>query len=686
MTLQRNHKQFLLISFFACITASCASINQPNDTSDSQQGFAVPGSFLATKQTQRQPEVEPEVIAEQDKTFSEGRIASMATLQRGAPLLTQVPSFASDQPIKVAVNEMEVPQLAHYVFGELLQLSYVVSSEVERMRERVALNLQKDVSPSELFQISRQVLAGQGIEVYSKDNILYIGKRSGQVQNRSIGIGRELGDLPQSGDDIIQLVPFVYNSSRSITSIISKMTNVQAYPDNTNRLLVLEGNRADIERALQIVNMMDVPHARGRDIRMLSLVYLSPEDLITQIQALMMAEDIRIGEDIAMVPIARLNSVVVYASNRTLGDRVSMWARTLDVSTGGATERFYVYRPQYAKAADLVRSVRSLMQPVQSSDSDSGGSTVSNSPEQQRQGRGAGRQGGGTANIEGARITADETQNAVVIQASPSKYQEIIGLLQQLDRLPGQVAMQVIVAEVDLSSNTQTGIDWFYDSTKNADFSATAGLVATSGQFAFGAIGGDWRVALNMLATRTNVKVLSRPYLVVRDGESASINSGRQVPVLVESVSSDLNPDVSRNSIQYRSTGITLSVTPTINADGLVSLEISQETSNSEGSGQGELALAPVIISRSITTSVLAANGQTVVLGGLIQDNTSINDNKVPLFGSIPILGKLFQSKGDTSSRTELMVLITPRIIRETSELDEFGRKLAELYSFPVEP
>ena len=192
-------------------------------------------------------------------------------------------------------------------------------------------------------------------------------------------------------------------------------------------------------------------------------------------------------------------------------------------------------------------------------------------------------------------------------------------------------------------------------------------------------------MALNILSTRTNVRVLSRPYIVVRDGESATINSGRQVPVLVESVSSDNNLGVVRNTIQYRNTGINLSVTPVINADGLVSLEISQETSNAESAGQGELALAPIITSRSINTSVLALNGQTVILGGLIQDNLSVNDNKVPFFGSIPLLGKLFQSEGNEKSRTELMVMITPRIIRESNEMDEIGRKLAELMSFPIE-
>ena len=647
------------------------------EAKDSKKSFHIPPSFLAQEaQTVERVSTQAEQEKKEEQAFKEQRISSMATLQRGAPLLTQVPKFSNKQPIKVAINEMEVPQLAHYVFGELLKLSYVVSPEVDRMRDKVALNLQEEVSPAELFDITRQVLSGQSVDVHSKDNILYIGKRAGRVQDKAIGIGREIEDLPQSGDLIIQLVPFTYNSARSIVSILSKMTNVQAFPDNTNRLLVMEGNRPDIERALQIVNMMDVPHARGRDIRMLNLVYLSPEELITQIQALMMAEDIRVGEDIAMVPIARLNAVVVYASNRTLGDRVSMWAKTLDVSTGGESERFYVYRPQYAKAVDLVNGVQSLMQPATSQKKSSSSEDESGAAKKPSSNQ--------STSAAGARITADETQNAIIIQASPSKYQEIISLLQQLDRLPGQVAMQVVVAEVDLSSNDQTGIDWFYDSSRNADLLATAGLISTSGQLTLGAIKGDWRMALNLLATKTNVRVLSRPYLVVKDGESASINSGRQVPVLVESVSSDLNPEVSRNSIQYRTTGISLSVTPTINADGLVSLQISQESSNSEGAGQGDLALAPVIVSRSITTSVLATNGQTVVLGGLIQENNSFNDNKVPFLGSIPIIGKLFQSKGDNSSRTELMVMITPRIIKETSELDEFGRKLSELYSFPV--
>lgn len=658
----------------ALLTVSCASTDSSAHKKEMTDNFSVPGSFLKQEQKARESQqVQPEEKAD---VHQQTQLASMGSLKRGSPLLSQAPQFASDTPVKVAVNEMTVPQLAHYVFGELLALSYVIAPDVERMKEKVALSIKQDVSPAELFQISRQILAQQKVEVYTKDNILYVGKSSDRVVDRAIGIGREMEDLPDAGDDIIQLVPYVYNSSRSIISIVSKLTNAQAYPDQSNRLLVLEGKRADIERALQIVNMLDVPHAKGRDIRMLSLVYLSPEALIAQLQTLMAAEGINIGDDIALVSINRLNAVVVYSSNRTLGDRVSMWAKTLDVPTGGETERFYVYRPQYAKAEELMKSMQMVIQPLSTSAS-SDSTETSN-------GAAGGRRGTAGVSAPGIRINADEAQNALIINASPSKYQEVLALIEQLDRLPGQVAMQVVVAEVELTDNVSSGIDWFYSSNNNYSRSASLDLKSSTGSISFTGFNGDWRVVLQMLATKTNTRVLSRPYLVVRDGESASINSGEQVPIITEFRDSD-NTDSIRTSVQYRSTGVSLTVTPTINADGLVSLQIAQETSKSAPNTTSDIS-SPTITSRSISTNVLAANGQTVVLGGLIQENMEGNDSKVPLLGDIPLFGKLFQTNSNNFKRTELMVLITPRIISDTTELDEFSRKLTELYSFPVQP
>lgn len=666
--IQRS-KAPLVVIMSALLTASCASTQPTTRKQELVENFTIESSFLQSDKYKNLQQGKSEQQAEVKPEFSETRLSSLDMLQNGSPLLTQLPRFASNTPLKVAVDEMPIPQLAHYVFGELLSLSYVVAPEVERMQEKLALNIQQDITPSELFQLARQVLAQQKIDVHSKDNIVYVSRTANRVADRAIGIGRNIEDMPPAGDDLIQLVPFVYNSSRSIISIMTKLSNAKAYTDNQNRLLVIEGSRSDIERALQIVNMLDVPNAKGRDIRMLNLVYQSPDMLITQLKDLMQAEGINIGDDIALVPINRLNAVVVYSANKTLGDRVSMWARTLDVATGGEQERYYVYRPQFAKAKELTESLQRITMVSQNAGAAVSTAATGSVP---------------ASSSSNLRISADETQNAIIINSSPSKYQELLALIEQLDRLPGQVALQVIVAEVELTDNVSSGIDWFYSSANNFSKSASLDLRSSTGTISFSGFNGDWRVALQMLAQKTDIRVLSRPYLVMRDGETASINSGVQVPIITEFRDND-NSDTTRTSVQYRSTGINLSVTPQINADGIVSLNISTETSKSEPNNTSDIS-SPTISSRAITTQVLAGNGQTVVLGGLIKEDLTKSDSRVPILGDIPVLGNLFKTKGNNLSRTELMVLITPRIIRDTTELDELGKKLTELYSFPVQP
>ncbi|MDP5143104.1 hypothetical protein ORJ00_10145 [Rheinheimera baltica] len=659
-------KKTLVLACSAVLMAGCASTPDEKDK-PLKASVDVPKSFLqkeTSKTAQNQYEFEEKAAAE---TGTE-QIQSMAQLKNGSPLLLEAPKFASEQPMKIAVNEMELPQLAHYVFGELLKLDYILSADVERMRDRVALNIQSDITPQRLYSLTTELLAKQNVEVYSKDNIVFVNKQSNASANRSVGIGRRLADMPAMGDDIIQLVPYTFNSARSIMQITNKLSKATVTPDNSNRLLLVEGSRADVERVLQVVDMMDVPHARGRDIRLITMTYLSPDEMLEEINKLMGAEGINTTEDVLLVPLGRLNAVVVYAANPTLGNRVSMWAKKLDVATGGENERYFVYRPDYVKAADLAKSISML---------GSGGAGESSLPAGAPTSRGSGAQD------KKFSMSADEKQNAIIVHATPSKFQEVLALLKQLDRLPGQIALQVVIVDVTLEENEKRGIDWTYNSNANAARSATGNLTSGTGLMAFNAISGDWTMNFNLQDSQKKTNLLARPYLVVRDGESATINAGDQIPIITQTSSNDTNPDVIRNQVQYRSTGISLSVTPTINADGLISLEISTESSKSDVNSLSNIS-SPIITTRSVSTSILAGSGQTVVLGGLINENIDDNENSVPLLGKIPLLRHLFTSKSKGNNRQELMILITPRIISESSELDELGTKLSEMFSFPV--
>ena len=356
--------------------------------------------------------------------------------------------------------------------------------------------------------------------------------------------------------------------------------------------------------------------------------------------------------------------------------------RLLDVSTGGDKERYFVYRPQYAKAEDMVKNLNRLIGNGFSQQS-APATNATNAAQGQTTGANSDSQGSGGQSSGSSSLTVDKNQNAIIVKTTPAKYQEMLSLFSQLDKLPGQVSLQVVIAEVELSDNVKTGIDWFYDSTKNYEASGSGSLSSSGGLLSFTGFKGDWQMALSVMAKKTDMRVLSQPYLVVRDGESSSINSGKQVPIITQT-STNTDSDNVTNQVQYRSTGVSLTVTPTINADGIISLEISQETSKSEPTEGFEVA-TPTIISQTLATKVLAADGRTVILGGLIKDDISNGSNKVPLLGDIPGVGRLFRTDAENTSRSELMILITPRIIRDTKELEEFGEKLSEAYSFPVE-
>ena len=175
------------------------------------------------------------------------------------------------------------------------------------------------------------------------------------------------------------------------------------------------------------------------------------------------------------------------------------------------------------------------------------------------------------------------------------------------------------------------------------------------------------------------MNVLSRPSLAVRDGVAASITVGNSIPIVGDIITDPVNG--SRTSVEYLQTGIDLQVTPTVNAQGVVLMEITQSISNQASSSGAEGN--PIIFERSLQTEVIAGNGQTIMLGGLISENSTLSDRRVPFFSSIPIFGRLFDGTDNNTNKTELVVLVTPRIVDSTAEWEsiysEFKQGMSEL-------
>jgi len=284
------------------------------------------------------------------------------------------------------------------------------------------------------------------------------------------------------------------------------------------------------------------------------------------------------------------------------------------------------------------------------------------------------------------RIIADEKKNALVILATSAEYRMIEATLKRLDITPLQVLIEVTIAEVGLIDDLRYGLQWFFQSGDvSATFSSLAsGAVASAFPgFSFVFAGSDARVVLNALTEITDVQVISSPQLMVLDNQSARLQVGDQVPIATQSSVTVNDPDAPIvNSIQFRDTGVILEVTPRVNAGGLVVLDVLQEVSDVVETTTSDID-SPTIQQRFIESTVAVQSGDTVALGGLIRDRHEESVSGLPLLSEIPVLGNLFKTTEEIERRTELLVLITPRVVRNRSEAldvtEELRRRLSTL-------
>jgi general secretion pathway protein D len=286
------------------------------------------------------------------------------------------------------------------------------------------------------------------------------------------------------------------------------------------------------------------------------------------------------------------------------------------------------------------------------------------------------------------RIIADDTTNALVIRATPREYEKIREALDELDILPLQVLIEATIAEVTLTDELRYGVEWFF---RSGDFefsftpSATALLPVGGFQGIFDS-GNDVRLVLQALDAITDVNVVSSPQLMVLDNQTARIQVGDQVPISVQSATSVIDPDSPVvNSIEYRDTGVILLVTPRVNQSGLVIMEIQQEISNVVDAPTTTISeeASPTINQRQINSTVAILSGETVALGGLIQDQRERAQSGIPFLSRLPIVGALFRTRANNVTRTELLVLITPSVVenpaRARAVTDELRRRLRSL-------
>lgn len=287
------------------------------------------------------------------------------------------------------------------------------------------------------------------------------------------------------------------------------------------------------------------------------------------------------------------------------------------------------------------------------------------------------------------RVTPDERNNKLLIKASERNYKKILQILRRIDQPPLQVLINATLAEVTLNDNLQYGVQFFLQKNRGKagaiGFSTSDALAiapVTPGlNLIAGSLGSDPRVVLDALAKETAVRIVSSPSVVVLHNQQATLEVGDQVPIITRAAQSVINPDSPTvNEIQFKNTGVILNVTPRINSNGLVTMEVQQEVSavqNPSGQSGGSTSLTPTISQRRVTSTIAVQSGQMVVLGGLIREEVSRNKTGIPLINKIPYLGDVLGGETDKSrARTELIVFIRPTVIRNPGDASDVAEAL----------
>ncbi|MDR3014123.1 MAG: type II secretion system secretin GspD [Delftia acidovorans] len=303
---------------------------------------------------------------------------------------------------------------------------------------------------------------------------------------------------------------------------------------------------------------------------------------------------------------------------------------------------------------------------------------------QQRLGQtGVGGQGGGTASIGNIRVMADELNNSVLVWGTPAEFERIEVTLKKLDLPPTQVLIEASIVEVTLNDGLQFGLQWAFSgdvgnkgyggngtllNTDKATSSTLGEAIGMGFNYTLRNSATNIRATLNALSTKTNVKVVASPTLMVLDNHTAAIAVGTQQPYRSgETTTSATVGSTTTNSYQYKDTGVNLQVTPSVNAGNLVTMTVNQQVT--DVGSEDTITKQTSFLQRQLSSRVSVRSGESIVMGGLIQETNTNSRNGVPFLHDLPVVGNLFGSTSNSGRRTELLVIITPRVVRSDVDI-----------------
>ncbi|WP_432471301.1 type II secretion system secretin GspD [Amphritea sp. HPY] len=625
-----------------------------------------------------------------------GRFMSLEPLNR--PEVTE----SEEGDITLNFQEAEIAEVVKTILGDILQQNFSID---ERVRGTAYIQTSSPIPRKSLIPILEHLLQINGAALV-KMHDFYEVVPADSVPASKLRITSKLS--ADKGYQVL-IVPLQYISAKEMAKILEPIKPRQGLieADEHRNLITLAGTQEELINLNQTIKVFDIDQLVGMSVGLFRLKSVAPDVLVDELEAIFGdSADGPLAGVVRYMPIERLNALLVMTSQKKYLRDARVWIERLDRAETSSGLGLYVYYVQNGKSENLADMLTQLFEGQRRSDlgrdnrraraelvvAATGEDTESAPPTIARS-----SDAPADLNVGEVSIIADEENNALLILASPGDYEKVLGALGKLDVLPLQVLVEATIVEVTLVDELQYGLQWFFKNRLDGGSktgrgtlgnSFNGGSITAPGAYSpsasyeiFDAVG--TRLLLTALASDSKLNVISSPSLMVLDNHTATIRVGDQVPVRTSettntsSATTDDDGNVGSNvtsTIQFKDTGVLLEVTPRVNAGGMVVLDITQEVNDVAETATSGID-SPTITQRKIDTSVAVQSGETLVLGGLIEDSDTRSNEGVPGARHIPLLGWLFSSDSKTKSRTELVVLITPTAVTDRAEARDVTRE-----------
>lgn len=605
---------------------------------------------------------------------------------RGVEASTRKPVEIGEGGATISLNfvDVELQEFVRVMFDEILKETVVVDPS---LKGRITIRTSGPVTRTAALDLIRQSLQASGASLSQSGTAYRVTARNDQRGARRLG-------------ESIRIVPVNYIEAEEAKLALAAFTQtgVEIGASKSGRYLTIAGPPPDLDNMEQALATLDVDQMKGMSMALLPLREAGAAAVANELTQVFAKEG---GESRSFrsMPVARMNAVLIISSQPRLISEARKWVARLDRADGDA-RRIYVYPVQNRRAPDIAKTLTSILgrtKSAQANDTQERGVAPQLTPVSNGGLLRVSRQSSAPAAMtaddtepagdspsqnqkaQNLRITADLPTNSIVFTGSPEEWRVIEAALRRLDVLAPQILIEATIAEVRLNASLRHGVRWFFNSGQHGvalnDGSNSSSSTLPGFNYVFGAP--NARVSLNALEELTDVEIVSSPALTVLDNQTAKLQIGDQVPIATRSSQSISSPDAPiMNDIEFKDTGVILSVTPHVNASGLVVLEITQEVSDVVPTTTSNLN-SPTIRQRRINSTVAVHSGTEIVLGGLIGTSRNKGESGIPLLMEIPVVGNAFKSQAARGAdRSELLILLRPTVMGNRLDIENVTREI----------